>query len=172
MRPFAHFTVGLVLAVLVWFLAAVVLNSLFLPQTALGGALYAAAVLLISAVVGWGIIRLLRRRWPWNVPAVPSWARVALISLYVATWVLGVPAVQSYETELRLRQWDLRKTEGASEVHKIPSIGFTASLPLLPGVVLSHTWVGIGTLEGWDRWVLYLWYGKVVEIGDFVLGVS
>ena len=172
MRPLTHVATGVVLAVMAWFVAATVLNTGFLPQTQFGGALYALAVLLIAAGVGWFAIRLLRKRWPWTAPAVPSWARITIGVAYLLTWVLGVPAVQNHETELRIRQWDVRKSAGNSEVHQVPSIHFTAAVPLAPGVILSHTWVGIGTMEGWDRWILHFWYGDVVEIGDFILGIS
>ena len=172
MRPLVQISVTVVAAALVWLLAAVALNTAFMPQTPRGGALYAAAVLLLAGNAGVLVIWRLRRRWPWSVPVVPLWARVTVVGAYLLTWVLGVPAVQNHETELRIEQWDVRRASGNSEVHRVPSIHFTAALPLAPGIILSHTWVGIGTLEGWDRWVLHLWYGDVVEIGDFILGIS
>ena len=93
---------------------------------------------------------------------------------FVATWAVGVPAVQ---TELVRRgiatyhQLASDPDQLRSENH--PWFRFRASFPLAPGLVATYFECEVVSHAGWGGWYLHVWYpGGLKEIGEWMLWLS
>ncbi len=173
MRPFAHLALGAASAVATFYVAAFSLNSLvFRYDSTLIDFLYALAVIALSGCAAWLVVRKLRQRTPWVLLHVPRWGWGLLLAAYAATWAFGVPAAQAHDQRIAVARWNHNR-EAGYPVHDTPSVSVVSGLPVLPGLVLSYQYVGVGPLDGWEGWTLHLWYGwGVADIGDLTLGVS
>jgi hypothetical protein len=179
MRPATQLGIGVAAAFLTFCLTAFLLNSLaFQLASALGSyptfidVVYALAVVTVSLGVGLLVVRALRRRRPWAPLRLPRWGWITLISAYLVTWVFGVTAAQAHDQNIAAERWKHNRSKGY-EVHDTPSVNVIAAFPLVPGVTLSYQWVGVGPLDGWQGWVVHVWYGwGVTELHDLTLGVS
>jgi len=90
-------------------------------------------------------------RRPWR-----RWAVLIVVSLYLVTWVVGVPSVLSSEAELAAKYY--RGFQNVDEGH--PRIRFEFAVPILPGVILVKHHYQVAWLCGWGGWTVYLWYGS------------
>ena len=95
-----------------------------------------------------------------------------MIIAYAVTWIIGIPAAQTYDGRLAARWWNRNRVAGY-ETHATPTSGWVASVAVAPGLIVSYQFMGVGPLDGWDGWVVHMWYGLGVRrIFDLTLGVS
>jgi hypothetical protein len=96
-----------------------------------------------------------------------GYARVLLwviLVLYVATWAVGVPAVQSSNTKWAIEEYkrvNLGNNPRVWESH--PYVSTFLAFPILPFVIVSYHEYQLAGLYGWGGWDLQLWYVKDVK---------
>jgi len=85
----------------------------------------------------------------------------AVLVLYIATWAVGVPAVQSSNSKWAIEEYK-RINQGnnprVSESH--PYVRTYLAFPILPFVVVSYHEYQLAGLYGWGGWDFHLWYVK------------
>ena len=102
------------------------------------------------------------------------WAFAVLLTLQVATWVVGVPAVQSSEMAKLISIWKRSSNYNPAAMSSpYPIMNAYMAFPLVPGVVVAYeecTWSNLG---GWDAWTLNLWWGSGNrQLYTWVVGVA
>ena len=168
MRPFAHLALGAAAALVTFYVAAFGIPH-DSPVIAL---LYASAVIALSGLAGWLVIRKLRQRSPWPLLHVPRWGWGLLLTAYAATWAFGVPAAQVHDQRIAAGRWSHNRAAGY-DVHETPSVSVVAGFPIIPGLIVSYQYIEIGPLDAWQGWTLHLWYGwGVAELWDLTLAMS
>ena len=86
-------------------------------------------------------------------------ALILIASLYLVTWVWGVPSVHSKMTAETIREYKAYiadHPDATSARH--PYMRFGATLVPFPFVVVHYTESGIGPLRAWGGWTVHIWW--------------
>lgn len=82
-----------------------------------------------------------------------------LIALYLLTWSMGVPSVQSSITKRSVDAYKRMKKEHPEQVWDAhPYIKSYIAFPLLPGIILTYHECQLARLSGYGGWDIHLWY--------------
>jgi hypothetical protein len=150
---------GIAAAALV-FLACDYLSSYVLFDTEasrLGRALFAtiAALLVVTALYVWYLVRkrlgLVGQRFPLLI-------RLLVAVLFLATWIVGVPAVISTLNDQEIATYKTLRDKHDRVWDAHPYITFDVALPIAPFVILTHHQYQLAGLYGWGGWEIHIWY--------------
>jgi hypothetical protein len=116
----------------------------------------ASTILMVGAAIT--MWRFARHRLGIGKAIFPTVVRVLIASLYIATWVVGVPVVVSNLASTEIAKYkEMRKDENrVYESH--PSIRFGLAFPVAPGLILIRHEYQLAGLYGWGGWELHAWY--------------
>lgn len=83
-----------------------------------------------------------------------------LIALYVVTWAVGAPRIQTETTQWALEEWQRIHQDGnrVDLGDGLPYIQTSAAVPILPFVVASYHEYQLARLYGAGGWDIQLWY--------------
>lgn len=98
---------------------------------------------------------------------------VTLLSLQLATWMIGVPVTRDRETARVIEVWKQtwRDRPAAALAGPYPHISTLVAFPILPGVIVAYEKCTFASLGGWDAWTLDLWWGSGSKrLGTWVTG--
>lgn len=88
-----------------------------------------------------------------------NFVRIVAVA-YILTWLAGVPAVQSSNTDWAIK----RSSPVPADLHPqgielhYPHIRTFSSFPIIPFVVMTHHRYQVGILWGWEGLDFHLWY--------------
>lgn len=124
-----------------------------------GKSLFASLLLAISAIVAVPIARFAMRCYSrkYNLTSVPlnKWLVAMLLVGYILTAAIGVPTVQSSNTQWALQEHASIEVKDKS---KTPYLQTYLALSIFPFVVLSYHEYQLAGLYGRGGWDVHLWY--------------
>jgi len=137
--------------------------SKLLPPVAFAGGL----------LLGWALFRWYscRKGIVWEFGPRARIAAWIVLVLYLLTWALGGPMVQSANTRWAMNEWKKAcevPDRGARE-DGLPSIHTYVTVPILPFVVVSYHEYRIWRLAGAGGLDIQLWYVTGVKRLDFLV---
>lgn len=116
----------------------------------------ASTILTVGAAIA--MWRFSRHRLGIGKAIFPAVACVLIASLYIATWVVGVPAVLSNLASTEIAKYKEMRKDGNQVLEIHPSIRFGLAFPVAPGIILVRHEYQLAGLYGWGGWELHAWY--------------
>jgi hypothetical protein len=116
----------------------------------------ATTILIVSAAIA--IWRFARRRLGIGKATFPTVVRVLIASLYITTWVVGLPAVASNLASTEITKYKEMRKDGNRVYDSHPSIRFGLAFPVASGIILVRHEYQLAGLYGWGGWELHAWY--------------
>ena len=145
----------MIVAAVVLFLVGEMGYSSLAPM---GQTLYSAITaiaVVASAVLTWHFSRARLR-----LPTISQRAAISIGVIYALTWAFAVPAVTTEMARSEIAIYKRLKAEGDNRVWDAhPRIGFFASFPIAPAIILTYHEYQVAGLWGEGSWDLSAWYG-------------
>jgi hypothetical protein len=111
---------------------------------------------------GWSVSSWYARRKGivWNFGRRTRIAVWLVAAMYLLTWALGAPMVQSENTRWAVNEWKRinQDSDGSALRGNLPSMQTYVAVPILPFVVTSYHEYHLAGLYGAGGWDIQLWY--------------
>ena len=175
-REILAVVIGLLVAVVV-FVVVQFASALLLfgsVDRELGTVIFILCSIGIPAAAGLFSWRKIRSRFGGAGPLIRSRTlRWIIVTSYLLTWMLGVPAVHSSLVSFEISEYKRMRAENNRVWDAHPRIEFSFDIPVLPFVILSYHEYQLAGLYGWGGWGLHFWSGVgATRIGRMGLWVS